>query len=132
MIDFFKGLLSSDKIIDAGIHAGDKLIYTKEEKADDNSKADDMRLKFVEASLPMERARRFMAITVTVAWVVNGAICMLAAMAEIGLAWYGIYHPEFKYPPIFKPIADFGLWYVAPVFGTVTGFYFWKRMKESK
>jgi hypothetical protein len=130
MIDFLKGLLSSDKIIDAGVSAGDKLIYTKEEKADDSSKADDMRLKFVEASLPMERARRFMAITVTIAWVVNGGICMLAALVEIALQWYAIYHPEFQHPDIFKPLADFGLWYVAPVFGTVTGFYFWKRIKQ--
>jgi hypothetical protein len=43
-------------------------------------------------------------------------------------------HPELNlaWPELFKPLADFGLWYVAPSFTTVTGFYFWKRMKESK
>jgi hypothetical protein len=127
MIEFFKGLLSSEKIVDAGIAGIDKAIYTGEEKEEDKQKRQAMMLEFVKASAPMEVARRFIAVAVTIAWCVNGAVAMLFLLIGLILDFYGIQHSD-----IVKPILDFALWYVMPPFTTITGFYFWARMKHEK
>jgi len=132
MIEFLKGLLSNDKIIDAGVNAGDKMVFTNEEKSDAQNEADKLRLEHIRQTMPAERTRRFIAIAVVCAWLVNGAIAMMFLIANLGLAWYSLYHPEFKYPDMIKPVVDFALWYVMPSFNTVMAFYFWKRIKEQK
>ena len=125
MLKFLSGLFTSDKIVDAGISGLDKIVFTSEEKAELNQKADELRLEFVRASAPMEVSRRFIAVSVTIAWCINGAMCMLGVITEVWLDWAQIQHPE-----IFKPIADFGLWYVMPPFTAITSFYFWKKIEE--
>ena len=58
MINFIKGILSSDKIVAGGMSAMDKLVLTKEEQLD-------YKLKFITATMPMNRARRFMTMAIT-------------------------------------------------------------------
>jgi hypothetical protein len=133
---FLSGLLSSDKIIDAGIAGADKLIFTSEEKADVQAAADALRLKFVEASLPMEVSRRFISVVVTVLWAINGAMVMALSGLVLGVDVYcqstdmaaGICSAEIK----INDLVEFGLWYVMPPFTTITGFYFWKKVEEAK
>lgn len=133
MIDFFKGLLSQDRIIEAGVAAGDKLVYTDEERADDRSEKNALFVEYVRASQPQERARRFIAISVTLGWIVNGAVCMVAYFVDWGITVYLMAHPEITITPpkLFPDMAEFALWYVMPIMTTVTGFYFWKRIKEA-
>jgi hypothetical protein len=136
MISFLKGLLSSEKIIEAGIAGADKIIFTKEEKSEAAAAADALRLKFVEASLPMEVSRRLITITVTILWAINGAFCMALLFAVTALDVYcqatgqaaGICNAEIK----IDEVVEFGLWYVTPSFTTITGFYFWKKVEEAK
>lgn len=131
MLDFFKGLLSSEKIVDAGIKSVDAAFYMDEEKEADAQKADALKLEFIKASMPMEVARRFMAVSVTMAWLVNGAVCMLAVLADLIIVWNGWTLPNgAAIPSVFKAVSEFGLWYVMPPFTTVSGFYFWKRMRD--
>jgi hypothetical protein len=64
MFGFMKGLLSSDKIIEGGMSALDKAILTKEEKLD-------FKLEFIKATLPMNRARRILAMLVGGVWAIH-------------------------------------------------------------
>jgi len=113
-ISFFKSLLSSPKIIDAGIKAADAVFYTPEEKERDSQANQELMLKFIEASMPMNVARRFIAIAVTVMWVVCGLTEGVMILLES------------------EKIAEFHAFttvYVMPPFTITIGFYFWKRMK---
>ena len=108
MINWLKGLLSSDKIVDSGIKAIDSAILTSEEKTE-------YFLKFIEASIPMNVARRFIAISVTVFW-------LLCGLLIIGL----ILTDADKLPDI----VSFANVYVMPPFTVLVSFYFFKRLKQ--
>ena len=58
MFSFLKGLLSTNSIIDAGIKGLDAVIFTDEERST-------YMLKYLEATAPMARSRRFIAIVIT-------------------------------------------------------------------
>ena len=64
MFGFVKGLLSSDKIISGGMSALDKMVLTKEESLD-------FKLKFVQATMPMNRTRRIITLCVAPTWLVH-------------------------------------------------------------
>lgn len=61
MFGFVKGLLSSEKIIDSGISAIDKMALTEEEKKE-------LQIKYVEISMPMNRTRRLITLFVLPIW----------------------------------------------------------------
>lgn len=124
VLKFLSGLLSSEKIVESGIDALDKVWHTEEEKAENRAEADKMRLAFVQASAPMEVSRRFIAVTVTVLWAINGAMCIVLYAIDTYLTWKGIAHPDFR------AVMEFSLWYITPPFTTITGFYFWSRIKQ--
>ena len=55
--------------MDAVIAAGDKIVYTEEERADAQAKLGEWYLKYLEASNPQNLSRRFIAVAVTGLWV---------------------------------------------------------------
>lgn len=114
---FFKGMLSSDKIVDAGVKAGDAIWYTKEEKAQDAMKHKELMIRYIEASMPMNVSRRFIAIAVTCAWL----FCGLIELILILLHSYKV-----------ESIHAFNTIYVMPPFTVVVSFYFFKRMATRK
>ena len=108
MMNWFKGLLSSDKIMDNASKGIDSIILTSEEKTE-------YFLKFIEASVPMNVARRFIAISVTLFWLLCGFLI-------IGLILFDA--------PKLKDVVEFANVYVMPPFTILVGFYFFKRFKQ--
>jgi hypothetical protein len=110
MIEFFKGLLGSKSIVEAGIAGIDKAILTEEEQRD-------LQLKFIEATLPMNVARRFIAIAITVMWVVAGLWIMVLLTQESALI---------------VTAKEFATYYIVPSFVVLVSFYFYKKIAEVK
>ena len=75
MLGFIKGLLSSGEIVKGGMSAMDKLVLTDEEKLD-------YKLRFIAASMPMNRARRFITIALTMTWAIHSYVALLLFLAE--------------------------------------------------
>ncbi len=108
MINWFKNLLSSEKIIDNASSGIDKIVLTAEEKTD-------YFLKFIEASMPMNIARRFIAIAVTLFWLLCGLLIIFLILFDAK-----------KLPEI----VEFANVYVMPPFTILVSFYFFKRLKQ--
>ena len=107
MIEFFKGLLSSEKIVDNISSGLDKAILTGEEKKD-------YLLKFIELSMPMNVARRFIALSVCMLWVFCGVLSMILIVVGSDKL---------------EQLISFGATYIMPPFTVLVSFYFWKRIK---
>lgn len=75
MLGFLKGLVSSDKIVNGGMSAMDKLLLTPEERLD-------YKLKFIAATMPMNRARRFITLTITGIWATHTWVALMLFLAE--------------------------------------------------
>lgn len=83
-MSFWAGLFSAPEIVaktaDAIINTGDALVFTEEERSRANMKKLEWVLKFHEASKGSNIARRWIAIVVTIAFVIlvlTTAICIL-------------------------------------------------------
>ena len=100
---------NANKLVDGAISAGDKLFFTKEEKADANAKVGEWYLKYLNATQPQNVARRMIAFIVVVLW---------AALVIFGVAirWASYEMSDF----VFKVIADL----VLNPFLMIMGFYF--------
>lgn len=109
IFSFFKNLLSNDKIVDAGKKAIDSFVFTDQEKSN-------AMLEFIRASMPMNVSRRFIAMSVTVFWLICGSI-------ELGLILMASYKVE--------AVHAFNTVYVMPPFTVVVAFYFFKRMGKT-
>ncbi len=59
---------SIEKTMDAVINAGDKIVYTAEEKADMNLKLNEWWLKYLETTNPQNVSRRLLALVVSFMW----------------------------------------------------------------
>ena len=108
MISFIKGLLSSDEIIKDISSGLDKTFLTDQERTVHF-------LKYLELTMPMNRARRFIAVSVAINW-------MLYLWLVAGLIMFD--------GPKLEEIVSFGNVYIMPVMTLVTGFYFWKRQTK--
>lgn len=108
IFSFFKNLLSGGKIVDAGVKAVDSMVFTNQEQAG-------MMIEFIKASMPMNVARRFIAITVTIYW----AFCGSIELCLILMASYKV-----------EAVHAFNTIYVMPPFTVVVAFYFFKRMNN--
>ena len=105
---FFSSLLTNDGIVDGAKKGIDAAFLTDEERTQ-------YFLKYIEASMPMNVARRFIAIVVTLVWALGFFLCVSLMLLESSL---------------FKDMADFVTLYVAPTFGGMTAFYFWRRIDK--
>ena len=112
----FVGPENTGKVLDSLIATGDALVYTSEEKAQAAQKYDEWYLKYQEATLPQNRARRLVAVIIT------GLFAYLTVMTS--LVWL-----------LSTDYAAFLLMLlqtvVAAPFVLITGFYFYKRRGES-
>jgi hypothetical protein len=117
---WFSTLFSSKKIVDTaadGIYNGiDKLVYTKEEKAEATQKGLDLYLQFVKATKPAAKARR------VIAFVITGMWSSLVALV-VGLHLLGSSKDEF----VFNILTDV----VAIPFSIIIGFYFLKHVTSN-
>lgn len=102
MIGFLKGLVSADKIVDAGIKAADAIVFTPEERAA-------FLLEYAKATAPMARARRWIALIVTLEWFICVNICLGLLLFESDQ---------------FLTVAEFVAKNVGLQFSVVMGFYF--------
>lgn len=75
MFGFIKGLLSSEGIVKSGMAALDKMVFTEEEKGD-------MKMQFIKATMPMNRARRFLAMMVGSVWALHACIGTSLLLSE--------------------------------------------------
>lgn len=62
-------LFGSDKVIEAGMSAIDKVAYTEEEKADNNLKYQSVKIALLKAYEPFKIAQRFIALIVGIPFV---------------------------------------------------------------
>lgn len=108
MIGWVKSLLSSDKIIDSASKGIDAAFLTSEEKTE-------YFLKFIEASMPMNIARRFIAMAVTIFWLFCGFLVVALILLDSSKL---------------KEIVEFASVYVMPPFTVLVSFYFFKRLKQ--
>lgn len=128
MINFLKGLFSSEQIVDDGVKAIDSLVYTDQEKADVDLKKRALMIQFIQASLPMERARRFIAMIVTILWAINGALSSLLLLLE-QCTWNGV---PILHSGVAAQIFAFGNVYIMPPFTGIVCFYFWVEANKKK
>lgn len=108
MISFFKGLFSSDKIVENASKGIDAAFLTKEEKTQ-------YFLKYLEASMPMNISRRIIAIATCFMWVVCGLAIMTLVILD---------HAQTE------AVSEFARWYIVPSFTVLVSFYFWRRMSK--
>jgi hypothetical protein len=105
MITFFKGLLSSNKIVDNISTGLDKVTLTAQERTEHF-------LKYLELSMPMNISRRFIAMSVCINWTLYLWLVVFLMMTGNDKL---------------EAIVSFGTVYIMPPFTVITGFYFWKR-----
>ena len=105
MLGFLKGVLSSGKIIDGGMAALDKVVLTEEEKIE-------YKLQFVKATMPMNRARRAIAMMVAGIWSVHTVVATSLLLNESAL--FGEYY-------------NYMTTNVSAPFLVIVGFYFWNE-----
>jgi len=108
MINFFKGLFSTPKIIDNISSGLDKVILTDQERTDHF-------LKYLDLTMPMNTSRRFIAIAITLNWVAY--LWLVVALMFLG-------------NDKLEAVVSFGNVYIMPPFSLITAFYFWKRIKK--
>ena len=112
MFSGIKSLFSSPKIVGDGLSAlskgVDKAILTPEE-------SNEMFLKFVEASAPMNVSRRIIACGVTVVWALGFIVGVVGILTD------------YKADEIFQLLSV----YVMPPFLTIVSWYYWKGGKKA-
>lgn len=96
-------------IVDGAVAGLDKLVFTKEERAEMDDKARDWFLRYLEATQPQNLARRFIALVVVGLW----ATLILAGICAW---WVSQAFSMF----VFKVLAEV----VAMPFSIIIGFYF--------
>jgi len=130
----FRSLFSSEsvieKTIDAVYSAGDKLIYTDEEKADMAIKRSNLHIRFLNAYEPFKIAQRFLALIVGIPYMFFVSVSGLVYLAGLAIppdlvedayipSQYGTYLMEgsIKFITILSGA-------IGGYFGLIMGFYF--------
>ncbi len=109
LANIFGSSKNSETIVDGAVKGLDKIIFTKEERADANQKVAEWYLKYLGATQPQNVARRFIAMIVVALW---------AGLILLGIAvrWISYDYSDF----IFKVLAEL----VNEPFMIIMGFYF--------
>ena len=105
----FGSAKNTETIINGAVAGLDKLVFTKEEKAEANIKLGEWYLKYLEATQPQNLARRFIAIIVVALW----AVIVLVGIAS------NYFHAGFS-EYVFNTLSSV----VNPPFMIIIGFYF--------
>jgi len=99
-----------NKVTDAAINTGDKLVYTDEEKTEAHKKVLDWYLEYLKVTNPQNIARRLIALSVTLLWCIF--LIIAVTMEILG------FHSDSKF--IFETIKD----NINQPFSIVLAFYF--------
>lgn len=108
MIGFLKGILSSSSIVEGGMAAMDKLILTDEERLD-------YKLKFIAATMPMNRARRAITLAITGMWVLHSTVALILFLNQSDQ---------------FVDFANYMTMNISAQFAIVVAFYFYSGKKS--
>lgn len=111
----FGGSKTSDKVLDGGMSALDKMFHTDEEKADGKREMMKLYIDYQKATAPQNVARRLIALIVTSVWA--------TLVTTAGILHVSGNTDEAAY--LLKLLGDGG---VSMAFMVVIGFYFAKRM----
>jgi uncharacterized membrane protein YgcG len=101
------------KVIDGASKGLDKIFFTKEEKADANSKLAEWYLKYLSATQPQNLARRVIAFLIVGLWV-------LLVLFGVAIRWWNIAYSDY----VFKVLTEV----VMNPFMMIMGFYFLAHM----
>ena len=108
---------TSSKVVDGVLKAGDALVFTDEEKSQASQTRMEWYLKYLQATLPNNLSRRFLAFMVAGVWVVlvitAAVLAILSALMDSAAAGIAA-----------KSIADILGGYVMIPFGGIMAFYF--------
>lgn len=110
MISFFKSMLSNESIVEGAQKGIDAAFLTNEEKTQ-------YFLEYLKASMPMNVARRFIALAITLFWVFVGVIQVVLILSS---------------SPLIEEMHSFAIVYAMPPFTVLVSFYFWRRMEKGK
>ena len=126
----FPGPAAAESAISAAAKGIDKLFYTDEEKAEDKAKAKaaaaDMYIRWMEATSGQNRARRFIAVVVTLLWASTFACALLL---DVAAPWV----PSDSQEALRASSAALrdGAGDMSTPFMLVLGFYFGQRMLDA-
>lgn len=112
---------NTGKIIDGATSGLDKIVFTKEERADANQKLSDWYLKYLQSTQPQNLARRLIAMVIVWTWwllVVFGVICRGIELWIFDTVPEGVEYVYSEY--VFKVLTDV----VMRPFSIVISFYF--------
>ena len=119
-MNLFKTLFSSAEVIskgtDAVISAGDKLIFTDEEKADMNYKLRDLHIRTLEAYQPFKIAQRILALWYSFLFGLTFIVTLIIALMNVYFQYSFDTSSEvsntlivLSYQPILEVVSTFGL-----------------------
>ena len=100
---------NTETIINGAVAGMDKIVFTKEERADANAKLGEWYLKYLEATQPQNLARRFIAIVVVGLWAV-------VVLLGIATNYFNVSFSDY----VFNTLSSV----VNPPFMIIIGFYF--------
>ena len=116
---------TSSKVVDGVMKAGDKLVFTDEERSDASQTRLNWYLKYLEATLPNNLSRRFLAFMVAGVWVV---LVILATLLGVTAAVTDSDLVAAAANVVVTILGD----YVMIPFGAIMTFYFAKGIVEGR
>jgi len=120
---FTGGSNNSDSIIDGVKKAGDMLFYTPEEKAINNKLGMELYIKYQEATLPQNVARRHIAIIIVLLWTLSVVFGIMFSLIGLSLEIkWAIAFSEYVFRTINENINN--------PFTIIIAFYFLKRIVQ--
>lgn len=110
------GSKTADTVINDVSSGIDKLVYTDQEKSEAGMKGFELLIKYQEATLPQNVARRQLALIMLVWWLLIGTLVVIGIVLHT--SWKAELFDFFKS--------------ISPYIGAVWGFYFVKRFISDK
>jgi len=116
---------NSGQIIQGAMKGIDALVFTEEEQAGVRQASIKAWIAYLQATLPMNVSRRFIAITITLLFSLNFIAFLLFSGMGVLLNWV----EAAKFAEILLTSLQT---VIGPLFGLVAGFYFWKGVKDKQ
>lgn len=115
-LDLFGGK-KGDKLLDAGVKAGDALFFMPEEKAAHNKELYKLWIEYQKATAPQNEARRLIALIVCGVWAFFCVVFMYAWALQVDVTRI-------------EKLISFGTLVIMPPTIAIISWYFWKRKND--
>jgi|TARA_R110002167_G_scaffold124945_2_gene304703 hypothetical protein len=129
MFGLIKSIFSSGdttgKVVDGVLKAGDALVFTSEEKSAASQTRMDWYLKYLEATLPNNLSRRFLAFVVAGVW-------LLLVVVTAGLAITAALTGSSEWADAYKSVYAIQKEFVLIPFGGIMAFYFATHLLKAR